>query len=263
MERNLMEQELTATIPIKNNSLENISTKQQCFCCPPGTFPYTVKCGDTIWELAKEFNTTVKAIMAVNPGIDPRDLQVGQIICIPKPCCPPGTFPYTIEFCDTIWELAKRFNTTVEAIMAANPSIDPHNLQVGQVICIPKVTPPVPPVPPVPPSHCPPGTFAYTIKCGDTFWLLAKRFNTTADAIIAVNPGVDPRNLQIGQIVCIPKPSMPPVPSETFPYTIKSGDTFWLLAKRFNTTADAIIAVNPGVNPRNLQIGQIVRIPRT
>ncbi|HZK37678.1 MAG TPA: LysM domain-containing protein, partial [Clostridia bacterium] len=38
-----------------------------------------------------------------------------------------------------------------------------------------------------------------------TFYLLAIRFNTTVNAIIAANPGVNPNALQIGQIVCIPR----------------------------------------------------------
>lgn len=109
--------------------------------------------------------------------------------------CPAGTFAYRVQAGDTFWLLAQRFNTTVEAIMAANPGVDPNNLQIGQVICIPTG----------PPSRvCPPGTQPYTIKPGDTFWLLARRFNTTVKAIIDANPGVDPNNLQIGQVICIP-----------------------------------------------------------
>ncbi len=58
---------------------------------------------------------------------------------------------------------------------------------------------------------CPPGSFAYTIKSGDTLFALAKRYNTTVAAIMAINPGIDPNNLQIGQVICIPR-AMPPTP---------------------------------------------------
>ncbi|HQD40636.1 MAG TPA: LysM domain-containing protein, partial [Bacillota bacterium] len=64
----------------------------------------------------------------------------GQVICIPAPAppmCPGGTL-YTIRPGDTIFALAQRFGTTVQAIIAANPGIDPLNLQIGQVICIPR-----------------------------------------------------------------------------------------------------------------------------
>jgi len=51
--------------------------------------------------------------------------------------CPIGTFPYTIQQGDTLWRLAQRYNTTVNALIATNPNINPTNLLIGQVICIP------------------------------------------------------------------------------------------------------------------------------
>ena len=57
------------------------------------------------------------------------------------PICPQGTRSYTIEAGDTLWLLSQRYNTTVEAIMAANPGVNPTNLFVGQVICIPRNRP--------------------------------------------------------------------------------------------------------------------------
>jgi len=51
--------------------------------------------------------------------------------------CPIGTFPYTIQQGDTLWRLAQRYNITVTALVATNPNINPTNLLVGQVICIP------------------------------------------------------------------------------------------------------------------------------
>lgn len=51
--------------------------------CPPDTLEYTIKAGDTLYELAREFNTTVDAILMVNPGLEPTNLQIGQKICMP------------------------------------------------------------------------------------------------------------------------------------------------------------------------------------
>ena len=44
---------------------------------------------------------------------------------------------YAIKPYDTLWDIAGRYNTTIEAIMAANPGIDPYNLAIGQVITVP------------------------------------------------------------------------------------------------------------------------------
>jgi len=40
--------------------------------------------GDTLWSLARRYNTAVDAIIAANPGVDPGRLLVGQVLCIPS-----------------------------------------------------------------------------------------------------------------------------------------------------------------------------------
>ena len=47
------------------------------------------------------------------------------------------------------------------------------------------------------------GTIRYTIRPYDTIWMLAQVFNTTVDSIMDLNPGIEPRNLQIGQVITI------------------------------------------------------------
>lgn len=44
-----------------------------------------------------------------------------------------------------------------------------------------------------------PGTTTYIVKPGDTLYLISVRFGVSLDALIAANPGVDSRNLQVGR----------------------------------------------------------------
>ena len=82
----------------------------------------------------------------------------------------------------------------IEAIIAANPGLDPNRLQIGQTICIPMDTP----------SPCPENTMSYTIRTGDTFYRISQVNNVSLDALLAANPGIDPDRLQVGQVICIP-----------------------------------------------------------
>ncbi|RNA09643.1 peptidoglycan-binding, partial [Brachionus plicatilis] len=50
-------------------------------------------------------------------------------------------------------------------------------------------------------------------------------------------------------------------PNGYSPYTVKSGDTFSLIASRYGTSIEAITAANPGVDSRYLQIGQTICVP--
>lgn len=111
-------------------------------------------------------------------------------------------------------------------------------------------------------SPCPKGTIPYRLKAGDTFNILARRFNTTVEAIVSVNPGLNPNNLQVGQSVCIPiRRSVVPCPPGSR-YIIKAGDTFSKISQRYRISLNTLIALNPGVNSSNLRIGQIICVPR-
>lgn len=48
--------------------------------------------------------------------------------------------------------------------------------------------------------------------------------------------------------------------NDTIRYSIRPYDTIWMLAQIFNTTADSIMELNPGIEPRNLLIGQVITI---
>lgn len=166
--------------------------------------------------------------------------------------CPTGSFPYTIQANDTYWRLAQRFNTTVEAIIAANPGVDPDRLQIGQVICIPGVAPP---------PACPPGSTSYIVRYGDTLYSIARQYQTTVSAILAINPGLDPNNLRVGQTICIPGIQPPVCPSGSIAYTVRAGDTVYSIARMYNITVGALLAANPGLDPDRLQIGQTICVP--
>lgn len=111
------------------------------------------------------------------------------------------------------------------------------------------------PQPGTPPTSDLGNIINYTVKSGDTLWLLANRYGTTVDAIKRLN-GLTSNILQIGQVLRIPVSQT----QQYITYTVRSGDTLWLLANRYGTTVDAIKKMN-GLISDNLSIGQVLRIP--
>lgn len=98
------------------------------------------------------------------------------------------------------------------------------------------------------------GTVTYTVKAGDSLWLIAQRYGTTVNAIKQAN-GLTGDELQIGQVLRIPVSQSPYVE-----YTVRAGDTLWELSRRYGTTVEAIMQAN-GLTGTILQIGQVLRIP--
>lgn len=225
--------------------------------CPPGTFLYVIRPGDNFYRLAIRFNTTIPAIISANPMVNPNALRIGQTICIPRqpiyPSCPEGNY-YTIRSGDNLYDIAVKYNVSLDDLLEANPGINPYMLMVGQVICIPLAVPPV---------DCPEGN-SYTIQAGDTFYRIARRFNVSLDDLIEANPSIDPDRLLIGQTICIPLATPPrDCPENSAAYVVKSGDTFYKIANRLGTTTTSLIKLNPDINPEALLVGQKICIPKT
>lgn len=105
---------------------------------PAGPTTYVVQQGDTLYSIARRFGTTVEAIKAAN-GLTSNTISVGQRLTIPggTPSTPePGATLYVVQPGDTLYSISRRYNTTVQAIMAAN-GLTSTNIIVGQQLRIP------------------------------------------------------------------------------------------------------------------------------
>ena len=161
---------------------------------------YTIKEGDTLSSIAAKFDTTPENLVRLNEGISPENIIPGQRICVISKTfqpvtCPLGTLPYNVNAGDTLNSIAQKFGTDTEALLSANPDIDPYNLQTGQRICIAQKF--------SEPPMCNSRNY-YVIRRGDTLSSIAASFKITTMEILSVNRGIDPRRLSVGQIICLP-----------------------------------------------------------
>lgn len=109
--------------------------------------------------------------------------------------CPSGSVPYIIRSGDTLYGIASDYNSTVQAIITANPGINPERLLVGQQICVPLSIQMYP--------SCPTTNY-YIVRPGDTFDSISNYFNVTTTQLLYSNYGIDPNSLYVDQILCIP-----------------------------------------------------------
>lgn len=102
---------------------------------------YTVREGETLWELAKRFGTTSAEIRTANQMQAHDRLAIGQKLIIPGRGVAStdhhGGFWYTVRRGDTILRIAARYGLSIAQVLASNSLTDPDQLHVGQRLHIP------------------------------------------------------------------------------------------------------------------------------
>lgn len=143
---------------------------------------YTVKAGDTLWSIARRFNTTVEDLMKYN-NLSSDVITVGTVLTIPTTTDSStnlNSSMYVVKAGDTLWNIAKRYNTTVENLMMMN-NLTTDLITIGQRLMVPNKN-------------------VYVVKTGDTLWNIAKRNNTTVENLMMLN-NLNTDLIKPGQII--------------------------------------------------------------
>jgi peptidoglycan DL-endopeptidase LytF len=157
-----------------------------------------------------------------------------------------GSIYYQVVAGDTLWNVSRKFNTTVDNVKRAN-QLTSDLLQLNQRIIIPKAF--------------------HTVGTGDYLTVLAKKYDTTVAAIKEVN-GLTSDSTRLGQMLIIPvhingqTSQLAPAAStqsETSSYTVIAGDTLSAIAKRFGTTVEGLRTAN-NLSSDFLRIGQTLTL---
>ncbi|MDX1653343.1 MAG: LysM peptidoglycan-binding domain-containing protein [Brumimicrobium sp.] len=100
----------------------------------------------------------------------------------------------------------------------------------------------------------------HLVEQGNTLYGLKQQYNTSIEAIIEENPGVE-KGLLVGQKLYIPTDETP-VSANTAPQTheVKPKETLFGISRQYDLTVEELIRANPGVE-NGLQIGQNLIIP--
>ncbi len=137
--------------------------------------------------------TAFQRVMQLNPDgiVGPMtwqalyDIYLGADQNVPSPSPNPDTIQYIVKPGDSLWLIARRYNTTVSAIQRQN-NLTGDLIRVGQVLTIP--------------VSGTPSYIEYTVKAGDSLWRIAQQYNTTVQALMNLN-GLTSDLLMIGQVL--------------------------------------------------------------
>lgn len=203
---------------------------------------YVVQKGDSLWSISSKLGVSVSDIKKSN-NLSSNNLSIGQVLIIPSKKSDDEESNadenvYVVKKGDSLWLIAKNYNTSVDDIKRLN-NLSSNTLSIGQKLKIP--------------NAITSNEITYTVKKGDSLWLIANRYDTTVNAIKDKN-GLTSNNLSIGQILKIPSTT------NYITYTVKKGDSLWLIAKNYNTSVNDIKKLN-SLSSNNLSIGQKLIIP--
>lgn len=156
---------------------------------------YVVKPGDTLWKIASNCNVPVDDIVKFN-NLESTILYPNQVIKLSESCAAKQEANnnqdeideniYVVKKGDTLYSIARMFNTTPNDLMMENNLIS-TTLTIGQQLKVPQNE-----------------YIEYVVQRGDTLYSIALRYNTTPQVIKEIN-GLTSNLLQINQTLLLPR----------------------------------------------------------
>ena len=223
---------------------------------PVQVFRYTVQPDDTVTGIAVEFDTSLSAIRARNPGLNLDVISVGETIFVPRPARGVAVRPG-----DTMFGIGLRFGIDLDSMVELNAHLDPENLQPGDVVYIPHAasspatiaparTAAAPAAPAEPRTH--------VVASGDVLGRIAARYDLTLLQLRSLNPSLDGDHIDIGQQLVVSRPAgaaATPAPTPPRTYVVASGDVLGRIAARHNLTLEQLRALNPQLAGDYIDVG--------
>lgn len=203
---------------------------------------YEVVAADTLYSISRRFATTEETLASLNGLSDARALEAGQSILVPR-IDDERYEVHEIKSGDTLYNISRRFNTSVAQLRALNGIGDGRGLNVGRSIIVPRVDETL--------------FDTVVVETGDSLYSISKRYDVSLSALRALNGVADARDLQVGEAILVPKLE----DAVLGVHVVRYGDTLATIAEAFDTTVKLLQSLNGIANPSLIQVDDIILVP--
>ena len=224
---------------------------------PITTATYTVKHGDTLYDISKRSGASMDDIKKWS-GIKSNVLSSGQVLRVKAPAqkAPSKitTATYTVKHGDTLYDVSKRSGVSMSDIKKWS-KISSNVLHTGQVLQLKA---------PAPKTVSDKITTAtYTVKHGDTLYEVSKRSGVSMDNIKKWSK-LKSNVLYSGQVLQLKAPAPKVVDDKitSKSYVVRKGDTLYSIAKRANLSVSKVKSLN-NMKSNTIRVGQTIYLAPT
>ncbi len=155
---------------------------------------------------------------------------------------------YKVQSGDTFYLISKRFGISVTDLIKANNATTDTVIYPGDILTIPLTDT---------------NTF-HTTAAGDTYWTISQKYGVSFAKLLAANNATESSWLNIGDQVIIPSASQDSSGQslQASVHNVQSGDTFYLLSKKYNVNLADLMKINNATSSTILHVGQKLQIPQ-
>jgi membrane-bound lytic murein transglycosylase D len=213
-------------------------------------------------DLGKSIDIGMKALKTLNPELRynlvppenytlriPKGTQddlLAVIDTVPTSKLPQPAFVYhRVRRGQTLSTIARRYHTSVRAIMRANNMRRSHFIRAGKRLKIPQRGYTTTRRRSGTERVAIPASGKHYVRKGDSLWTIAKRYGTTVQQILKINQ-LSSNRLYIGQPLAIPGFKTEPLPdtSKLNTYSVQRGDSPYTIAQKHNMTVGRLLQIN-------------------